>query len=469
MKKFLILFLCISGAVMGQVPTVKSVSDVAVIRQQYRQIIDSDDEKRYSYDLINLFNSIMLTEKTAPYYYGILISIYEIIDNPNNPYHNLTREQKAENTEKIRNLLTEKNQVFVKLERDAVYDTPNSPWTVETPSMCIGWTQPHVIYSETLKKMGVETYEVGEEQEIGYDFESLLTHLPKLIRQYGDLTYKEYNEKGEIIYSSSYGDKFFEYLLSSSISNDENGNITVYDGERTWLNASEHQRWTQWVKEQMPYFKDHVTKAKAYYYTNDFEAAKRELLEAKREKVPNPEIDNYLYAVNNMLLLQKNPQLKKGLPNKVFSSGWKRPVKGEDNLSTPFVMADFNEDGLLDEAILLSPQTVSKFHNDMALFVYVSKPDGKYSVQKITTANLLMNGYQMIDRDDRMASLYKGIDELAPRPTKALSIFYTRKNEILEGHYGDVQIIWDKAQQKMVGIGDSEPYWSQSHWLKYIK
>lgn len=203
MKKFLILFLCISGAVMGQVPTVKSVSDVAVIRQQYRQIIDSDDEKRYSYDLINLFNSIMLTEKTAPYYYGILISIYEIIDNPNNPYHNLTREQKAENTEKIRNLLTEKNQVFVKLERDAVYDTPNSPWTVETPSMCIGWTQPHVIYSETLKKMGVETYEVGEEQEIGYDFESLLTHLPKLIRQYGDLTYKEYNEKGEIIYSKN--------------------------------------------------------------------------------------------------------------------------------------------------------------------------------------------------------------------------------------------------------------------------
>ena len=328
MKKFLILFLCISGAVMGQVPTVKSVSDVAVIRQQYRQIIDSDDEKRYSYDLINLFNSIMLTEKTAPYYYGILISIYEIIDNPNNPYHNLTREQKAENTEKIRNLLTEKNQVFVKLERDAVYDTPNSPWTVETPSMCIGWTQPHVIYSETLKKMGVETYEVGEEQEIGYDFESLLTHLPKLIRQYGDLTYKEYNEKGEIIYSSSYGDKFFEYLLSSSISNDENGNITVYDGDSTWVKANEYKRWSQWVKEQMPYFKDHVTKAKAYYYTNDFEAAKRELLEAKREKVPNPEIDNYLYAVNNMLLLQKNPQLKKGLPNKVFSSGWKRPKRG---------------------------------------------------------------------------------------------------------------------------------------------
>jgi hypothetical protein len=423
MKKLLIFALCVfellSSVAFGQLK-VQSISSTPTIKKLYSEIVErvSYEERTTYLKLIELANAIQITEETSPYYHGLLFSIY---------YYARNNSDEAQLSAKVQQILQRENKPFIIFELDSkIVNGENLAVVVSRH----GFTQPEMIDREYLEKLGVASQEIYD--EYSYNFYDLQKHLPSLFKQYGVLKTVKYDDKGSKIRESTYGDLLFDLLDKCNYQSDNE-----YNEEKT------NREIQDFISSQMPNLKSHLLRGKAYFKTQNLHLAKYELTKAQEEEIPNEEIGNYLYEINNQLLLEKNPLLVNGLPNKKIPQGWFKPkkAKGFDDFGATSIVADFNQDGLLDEVVLLSTQVTAKFHNNMAVFTYISKPDGTFSIQKFLS-NQIPQGYLTY----RFFDLY---DEKS-KPVGGFVASLVQKNEFAEEGCVLVLFKWNKTQQKMV-------------------
>jgi hypothetical protein len=437
MKTFsvsLIFCLCFSAVSQGQTAT---SMDVAQIRQQISRIwkankIEPFDEERnirltktnpdratqewvqyeerkkaimlkIRAEMLNLAQSIARSRsaETIPYELGLLMDI-SVIDDP----------------------LYGRAEKVVKLIRN-LGNVGNQPYRrVTGESELFGWTHAE-FFDQDPRLASIPIQEFDEVQNYqSANIPAYLSVMRQMLRDYETLEHGSTDKEENKVYGGYYGDNIFRHITENIAANDFQKTV------RPWLLAT------------IPTVKTHSVKGKMLHHAGHYGLATRELSMALTEHQQKgwgtDELESYLFVARSEALLLQNPALRNGLPGKVFPVGWQLP---QNKNSRSFVVADFNEDGLLDEAILLMGKDAK---SGPAIFVYLNQTDKKYRVQKITTKE-----FNRKDKIDRLVS--QGQSEGEYKPINGLGAYLSCPEEICE-QLELVQLKWDQAQQKMVKL-----------------
>ncbi len=409
------------------------ITDATTISNLYKKIISSPEpigrprdvedilRKRKVDELTALFNAIEANSNNSTFYFGILMSIQE--------YARYLHSYKYEFTIKLANqaekIVRKDNKHFTMYHNSGT----KKPFYTTT-----GWTQPEFIYPNSLDRLGVTENDVNGNTV--YDFDELLTAMDKLYEQYGALT-KSFDSTDEKS-TKTYGDEFFSYLFNS------NGIMTNDDSEIIVRNP----RWNGFVEKILPTLRKHYNRAKAYYCTKQFVLALEEAQLAKEEEIkkrPNYDLESensLIFATQTELLLQKNPQLRYGLPNKKIPTGWFIPSKLRQSRERT-VVADMNQDGILDEAILLCQKEGTTFYNtNLVLHLFLGQSDGSYIVQRVVN-NLVKPEYGKL----KSIQLHLGSGYYASQPAGGVVAVFSEK-DFDPSHVEEVCISWNKKTRR---------------------
>ncbi|KAB7730999.1 hypothetical protein F5984_09215 [Rudanella paleaurantiibacter] len=353
-------------------------------------------------ELLNLAQSIAQTRsaETIAYELGILMEI-NLIDDP--------LYGRAENVVNlIRTLGKVGNQPYRRVSGEAEY---------------VGWTHAEFFDADPrLTRIPTEELD-GETYYASASIPAYLSVIGQMLREYETLEHGSTDRNANKVYGGYYGDNLFSH-------------ITVH------INSSDFQKTVRpWLATTIQQMKTHSLRGKMLYHTGQYASAARELelalTEHRQKGWRTDDLELYRFAAHSGELLLRNPALRSGLPGKGYPVGWQQPKHKNARL---FVVADFNEDGLLDEAILLTNKDVG-LNSGMAIFVYINQPDKKYRVQKITTTDLKSVGNRVF----RLTLKQEGAGN---EPINGLGATLIGKDEdCCEGH--QVEIRWDKARQQL--------------------
>jgi hypothetical protein len=416
------------------------ITDAIIISNLYRKIISKPEPSNPTSqegdnarndkinELLGLFSEIELTKDNSSLYYGILMSIQDYARYLSSAKY----PRSGEVSDKAEKIVRKENKHFIMFN----HSEGKTPFYTTT-----GWTQPEFIYPTSLSRMGVtENYINGNSV---YDFYELLPVMTMLYERYGTLT-KSF-DSGTEKRITAYGDEFFSYLFrSDGIITDDHSEIVV-----------KHPGWNSFIEKILPILKDHSNRAQAYYYTKQFDLALNEALLAKEERLKKrPYYENaaewekslwenaLIFAIKTELLLQKNPKLRYGLPNKKLPTGWVIPSK----LRQPeerSVVVDINQDGILDEAILLCQKEGTTFYNtNLVLHLFLGRPDGSYIIQKVVN-NLVEPKYGKL----KSISLHCKGWSYANQPANGIVAVFSQK-DFDPDDIEEVCISWNLQKQR---------------------
>ena len=361
-------------------------------------LVQKQNNEKIEVELINLAKKIKITEVTSPYFYGILVSII------NKQYKG--NDEIWKNINNI--LIKEKNLPFTSYIMDKKIE---------------GWTEPEtLLFQENLVKK-IPANGTGIE-EYNFVLSDLLKYIPIFFENYKSQARIAREPNGKISEAYYYNNYFFSVILDlgSQIKNEDFKSWSL----KISKNVEEH-----FLKARLLFFSEQFDKAEVHF--------KLALEEYKMKGWQTLEIEDYINWFNVKKLIDKNSSIKTtGISNKNIPSGW---ILLEDFRNKEHFISDFNEDGLLDEAVLCTFKSNPK---STAVFIILKQKDGSCKVQKIAPIDIPNHSndkfYQI--------SLNRGYGN--NEPFKGIMMYRMKKDAEYTDGSEPINLIWDKSSNKMI-------------------